>query len=58
MTTANFVELDSAVVTPFHPSAFILHPYLITPRLEVSINSTSLSASAESLISVLIFSRA
>ena len=42
----------------FHPSAFILHPYLITPRLEDWINFTNKSTSFESLISSLILSSA
>jgi len=32
-------------------SSFIPHPYLVTPRLEDRINSTSCSTSTESLIS-------
>ncbi len=42
----------------FHPSAFILHPYFMTPRLADWINSTSDFTSTDSLTSSLILSRA
>ena len=55
----NEAKIKAQVSQPFfHPSAFILPTYLMTPRFEVSMKRTSSSTSVTFTISFLIRSRA
>jgi hypothetical protein len=64
LTSSRYFEPPELRWILIHPSSFILHPsirphpYFVTPRLDVWINSISDFTSAESLTSCWILSRA